>query len=370
MTNQILSGQYIGQYNNVSTGLSSLLCLNIDTVENNDYDIFATIFSGPGQLFTASFRISNTNIADGTPVQVTEIEEYTLSENRFVKKHRNDRSYSSAEVIVTVTQQALYIVWKIPDGTVCHTVSLTSNQNEDSDLPSINLRWTDFHEYVHEQFSGRAYVFRGQPKNYRLRTSFHRSKRANISRYFRENIPSLQRYVSAIHPDFSSIDKEDVLLALLTLLQHHGYPTPILDWTLSPYVAAYFAFFYAKNSDIDMVRILAFDRKGYSHDFPQYNNITDMNLHVSFLDTPALHNPRCIPQQSVSCISTIDDIEKYIEIQESTYNKRYLSAFSLPIEDAPQTLSDLNMMGINHATLFPGLDGICSYMKYAHFGLF
>jgi len=363
----IHSGQYIGSYTNVNTGLNSLICLNIDSADDGEYEIFSTIFAGQGLLYTASFRITDNNIINHEWIKITEIDEYERTETFVTRKDRDHRTYHTADLLVT-NQNGLRINWKLPDGTECQSSGLTNNRDQESTLSSQSLSWDEFRSHVTTHFAGRKYVFRGQRDHHRLRTSFHRTQRANIGRYFRDNIPALQRYINAIYPDFIGAENDYQILSLLTLLQHHGYPTPILDWTMSPYIAAYFAFFETTETDPGSVQILAFDRDGYSKDFPQFNNVSDMNLHISFHDTPTLHNPRCIPQQSVSCISTIDDIEKYIEIQESTYNRQYLKAFSIPKSDATRALNELHLMGINHATLFPGLDGICRYMKYEHFG--
>jgi hypothetical protein len=90
--------------------------------------------------------------------------------------------------------------------------------------------------------------------------------------------------------------------------------------------------------------------------------------HFSLLEPLAIENDRAIPQQSLSSVTNVDDIESYIRVRESERGVRFLRVFDLPRRERTRVLSDLRMMGITAGSMFPGLDGICEELRARLFG--
>jgi hypothetical protein len=154
--------------------------------------------------------------------------------------------------------------------------------------------------------------------------------------------------------------------AFYTLVQHHGYPTPLLDWTYSGYVAAYFAYrnLSRDNRTADhKVRIIVLDAQLWRNNFPQLQKIVPAKRHFSLFHPLAINNPRLVPQQALLTISNVDDIEGYIAEGEGLKGKTYLYAIDLPGSERRHVLQQLSMMGITAGSLFPGLDGACEQLR-------
>ncbi len=184
-----------------------------------------------------------------------------------------------------------------------------------------------------------------------------------------KELPEIERYINANSSHIYNIKDNQSLSAFLNLLQHHGYPTPLLDWTHSPFVAAYFAFEKASRlNEVKDVTIFVFNKFEWDGDFVNTASLRSPGLQIASLELPVYGNPRVIPQQSIIMFSNIKNIESYIIASEERLNKSYLTAISIPYSEREKALKDLDMMGITKGSLFPGLDGLCQQLKTKHFG--
>jgi hypothetical protein len=216
-------------------------------------------------------------------------------------------------------------------------------------------------------------MFRGQASNqWRLRTAFHRTGRAALPKFLAHDLNTLHRHLSGLTTHrFNLTDPLDNA-SFLHLVQHHGYPTPLLDWTQSPFIAAYFAYRNLRSSHIRVdqkVRILIFEVLQWNAAFERAQVLNPAFLHITFLEPLAINNPRAVPQQSVSLVSNIDDIETYVGEKERASGKTYLRAIDLPAIERKQVMRELSLMGISGGSLFPGLDGACEQLRERFFDL-
>ena len=277
-----------------------------------------------------------------------------------------------ADVTGSADQQSLRLSWKSDLDATGECALPRSRADQPSEVPALKKDWAGFKEYV-AGLRGRRFLFRGQDKPWRLRTAFHRTGRADLVRFLNDDIKALRNHLTVRTKHFFKLEVPDELGAFFNLVQHHGYPTPLLDWTYSPYVAAFFAYHKvskerARQLGGDPVRIYVFDQMKWRQDYQQILLLLFPGPHLSIGEFIAIENERMIPQQAASTLTSIDDIESYIRSKESG-DKKYLSAIDLPVEDRDQVIQDLGFMGITAGSLFPGLDGACEELRERNFGI-
>lgn len=225
-------------------------------------------------------------------------------------------------------------------------------------LPS----WQEFHQKADGLKSKRGYVWRGQKKDetgsWSLQSSFDRKVQSkNQSDRIKKLKHHLENFKEAMNRSYPNVLPQDDV-DIWALGQHYGLKTPLLDWTLSPYIAAYFAFsevidqnerddhyryVFALNRSLE--RLLSKRKKA--------SQVLSSDRSVPFIDQLPYPNPRFTAQQGIFTKAFQgNDIQKYVQsFSRKRPSEVVVVKFRIPTKDREECLRDLHSRKINHTSL-------------------
>jgi hypothetical protein len=170
----------------------------------------------------------------------------------------------------------------------------------------------------------------------------------------------------------------------LALMQHHGAPTRLLDFTWSPYVAAFFALERAtgdaavwalnpanisaggiRRSPKSKARAIATSAMDprLAGNFARY--FLKGNREFIWLGEPEVMNRRLIAQSGTFVLPGALDRPMEEIARQYPDPKNMMAKFILPAAKIRETgLRELYRMNITYATLFPDLDGLARSLGY------
>lgn len=232
--------------------------------------------------------------------------------------------------------------------------------------------WQEYSEIVSEKLYKR-YIFRGHTKRkHRLETSLQRSfSTLSIRDDWQEGreLEALKSFKSRAHLYLQHLPEKEKDLEWLSIMQHYGAPTRLLDWTYSPFIAAFFAFQELERGcavyEIDVKNLEHANHNSVPDDW-ESRLVGEGSVTGEFVAPyiPDYQNKRLVQQQGLFLVpSHINhDVEEIVNSYDETesFMKKY--TFKLSRNDLKNAIKRLKAMNIDNYRLFPGIDGLSKSM--------
>ncbi|WP_447855692.1 FRG domain-containing protein [Enterobacter sp. WI-ESBL-E8] len=215
--------------------------------------------------------------------------------------------------------------------------------------------WVEFRETVGQMFGGVSrYIFRGQSdREWKLESTLTRLVQ-QISRDFnshaleemqKDNFRMRIRGLRGSNP--SKLSDEEIWC----LGQHYGLCTPLLDWSESPYIAAYFAYEKVNTCSSGWRTIFALDRLNLEKKIQEM----DLSDEFKFIQPLQDDNNRIIAQAGLfTKTPTNTDLEAWLIDKEL---ESYLIKLHVEDDYRLDAINDLKLMNIIGSTIYPDLHG-------------
>jgi len=157
----------------------------------------------------------------------------------------------------------------------------------------------------------------------------------------------------------------------LFFAQHHYVPTRLLDWTYSPLVALYFALEDHHESDAALYALNSLDKSFF---YRLSKTIEGELAHTQrgpfllpsdsvYIVAPPSLDVRVSAQQSMFTVhcNPVEDLHTFIHNKTIGIPEKrslLLKAWRIPKDKRKGLKESLRLLGINHTTVFPDLDGL------------
>lgn len=365
-----MRGQWLGSY---SGDVNGKVMINIDEVGDH-FEAVAYVLPSTKELpsSVAFFLTPSKDEEQVTDAFIAPVDPRTGFQgdwDSIKTQYGEDVMHSSqAKVALKVLDGRLHVSATTDIGARFAAVLDRPTGSGESKILGKKMSWDEFKASISLR-SKSSFLFRGQSKPWSLCTSFHRRGRYRMSEFTKKDVKQLHQRLSAITTHFFDLTVPEQNGAFFNLLQHHGYPTPLLDWSHSPYVAAFFAF---RDRPIgyegdEVVRIYVFNNQEWQQRYRQVQNLDPPFPHLSVMEFIAIDNPRLVPQQAVTTVTNLHDVEAYILEKEAETGVRFLEAIDIPANEREVAMRDLRFMGITAGAMFPSIDGVCEELRERNF---